>query len=129
MKPGDIIEFPPLPDIKKCGVRKPIPDFQQTSDKERVKFLKRISMGIIKKQFSTFTIEYVDMDITPDTYHKFSVCVENDNDGYGHIKPSEMTLQIATMLRSDDELIVRRAIQGVIDNRRYWTSRLESILK
>lgn len=129
MKPGGIIEFPPLPDIKKCGIRKPISDFQQTSDKERVKFLKRISMGIIKKQFSTFTIEYVDMDITLDTYHKFSVCVENDNGGYGHIKPSEMTLQIATMLRSDDELIVRRAIQGVVDNRQYWTSQLESILK
>lgn len=86
-------------------------------------------MGIIKKQFSTFTIEYVDVEITPDTYNKFSVCVENDNDGYGHIKPSEMTLQIATMLHSDDELIVREAIQGIIDNRRYWTSRLESILK
>lgn len=39
MKPGDIIEFPPLPDIKKCGIRKPIPYFQQTSDEERVQSL------------------------------------------------------------------------------------------
>ena len=85
-------------------------------------------MAIVKKQFSTFSVSYVDTDINSDNFYKYGVDVDNDNTGV-HIRGGEFRYATALQIRSDDEQQVRDAIAEVIDHRRFWASQLESILK
>lgn len=85
-------------------------------------------MAIVKKQFSTFSVSYVDTDINSDNFYKYGVDVDNDNTGV-HIRGGEFRYATALQIRSDDEQQVREAIAEVIDHRRFWASQLESILK
>ena len=85
-------------------------------------------MGIVKKQFSTFTVSYADVEITPDNFWLYGVDVDNENTGtniHGH----ELRYHTAIQLRSDDEQQIREAIAEVINHRRFWLSQLESIAK
>lgn len=85
-------------------------------------------MAIIKKQFSTFTVSYADVEITPDNFWHYAVDVDNENTGtniHGH----ELRYQTALQLRSDDEQQVREAMSEVVNHRRFWLSQLESLLK
>ena len=85
--------------------------------------------GIIKKQFSTFTVSYVDREITPDNFWVYGgVDVDNETTGI-HIHGHELRYQTALQLRSDDEQQVREAMSEVVDHRRFWLSQLESLLK
>lgn len=85
-------------------------------------------MGIIKKQFSTFSISYVDTEINSDDFWKYGVDIENENTST-HIRGGEFRYATALQIRSDDEQQVREAIEEVIDHRRFWLSQLESLLK
>lgn len=85
-------------------------------------------MGIIKKQFSTFSISYVDTEINSDNFWKYGVDIENENT-CTHIRGGEFRYDTALQIRSDDEQQVREAIEEVIDHRRFWLSQLESLLK
>lgn len=85
-------------------------------------------MGIVKKQFSTFTVSYADVEITPDNFWLYGVDVDNENYG-AHIRGGEFYYDIALQIRSDDEQQVREAIAEVINHRRFWLSQLESIAK
>lgn len=85
-------------------------------------------MGIVKKQFSTFTVSYADVEITPDNFWLYGVDVDNENTGtniHGH----KLRYHTALQLRSDDEQQVREAMSEVINHRRFWLSQLESLLK
>lgn len=85
-------------------------------------------MGIIKKQFSTFTVSYADVEITPDNFWLYGVDVDNETTGtniHGH----ELRYHTAIQLRSDDEQQVREAMSEVVNHRRFWLSQLESLLK
>lgn len=87
-------------------------------------------MAIIRKQFSTFAIEYVNMEITIDNFHKFGVDIETlDENNWAHIRPGEMTYHTALQFRSDDEQQVRDAIDTIVNNRRFWADQLASFLK
>lgn len=85
-------------------------------------------MGIIKKQFSTFTVSYADVEINSNDFWEYGVDVENENYG-AHIRGGEFCYDTALQIRSDDEQQVREAITEVIYHRRFWLSQLESLLK
>lgn len=85
-------------------------------------------MAIVKRQFPTFSVSYVDTEINSDNFWKYGVDVEN-GDTSVHIRNSELNCVTALQIRSDDEQQVRDAIAEVIDSRRFWLSQLESILK
>ena len=85
-------------------------------------------MAIVKKQFSTFTVSYVDMDINSKNFWEYGVDVENDNTSV-HLRGGEFRYATALQIRSDDEQQVREAIAEVIDHRRFWLSQLESMMK
>lgn len=85
-------------------------------------------MGIIKKQFSTFTVSYADVEINSNNFWEYGVDVENENYS-AHIRGGEFRYATALQIRSDDEQQVREAIAEVIDHRRFWLSQLESLLK
>ena len=84
--------------------------------------------GIIKKQFSTFTVSYADVEIDSDNF-RYSIDVEGHNGDWGHIWLHELSFTLAQKLRSDDEGQVRDALDLIIDNRRFWANQLESLLK
>lgn len=85
-------------------------------------------MAIVKKQFSTFTVSYADVEIDSDNF-KYGIDINGHNGGWGHIWPHELSFTLAQKLRSDDEDQVREALDSVIGNRRYWANELESTLK
>lgn len=85
-------------------------------------------MAIVKKQFSTFSVSYVDTEINSDNFWEYGVDVENENYG-AHIRGGEFNYDIALQIRSDNEQQVREAIAEVINHRRFWLSQLESLLK
>lgn len=82
----------------------------------------------IKKQFSTFTVSYTDVEITPDNFCRYGVDVDNENYG-AHIRGGEFNYALALQIRSDDEQQVREVISEVIKGRKFWLSQLESLLK
>lgn len=85
-------------------------------------------MGIIKKQFSTFSVSYVDTEINSGNFWEYGVDVESENYG-AYIRGGEFRYDTALQIRSDDEQQVREAIAEVIDHRRFWLSQLELLLK
>lgn len=85
-------------------------------------------MSIIKKQFSTFTVSYEDVEINSDNFWKYGVDVEND-DTSERLRGGEFRYAAALQIRSDDEQQVREAIAEIINHRRFWLSQLESIIK
>lgn len=85
-------------------------------------------MAIVKKQFSTFSVLYVDTEINSKNFWEYGVDVENDNTSV-NLRGGEFRYATALQIRSDDEQQVRDAIAEIIYNRRFWASQLESILK
>lgn len=85
-------------------------------------------MSIVKKQFSTFSVSYSDVEINSNDFWKYGVDVENDNTSV-HLRGGEFCYATALQIRSDDEQQVREAIAEVIYHRRFWLSQLESIMK
>ena len=85
-------------------------------------------VGIIKKQFSTFTVSYGDVEITPDNFWLYDVWIDSETGGtsiHGH----ELRYHTALQLRSDDEQQVREAMSEIVNHRRFWLSQLEDLLK
>lgn len=85
-------------------------------------------MAIVKKQFSTFSVSYVDTEINSKNFWEYGVDVENDNTSV-NLRGGEFRYATALQIRSNDEQQVREAIAEVIDHRRFWLSQLESIMK
>jgi len=85
-------------------------------------------MAIVKKQFPTFSVSYVDTEINSKNFWEYGVDVENDNTSV-HLRGGEFRYATALQIRSDDEQQVREAIAEVIYHRRFWLSQLESIMK
>lgn len=85
-------------------------------------------MSRIEKQFSTFTVSYVDVEITPDNYWRYGVDVDNEDYGV-HIRGGEFNYTLALQIRSNDEQQVREVMSEVVKGRQFWLSQLESLLK
>lgn len=85
-------------------------------------------MDIIKKQFSTFTLSYNDVEITHDNYWKHDVTVSGEN-CWQYIHGSELCYEFALQIRSDNEQQIRDVIAAIINDRQFYISQLESILK
>ena len=85
-------------------------------------------MATIKKQFSTFTVSYADVEINSNDFWKYGVDVENDNTSV-HLRGGEFYYDAALQIRSDDEQQIREAIAGIIYHRQFWLSQLETIMK
>lgn len=85
-------------------------------------------MSIIKKQFSTFTVSYEDVEITPNNYCHYGVSVDNEDYGVC-IRGGEFNYALALQIRSNDEQQVREVMSEVVKGRQFWLSQLESLLK
>lgn len=85
-------------------------------------------MAIIKKQFSTFTVSYEDVEITPNNYYHYGVFVDNEDYGVC-IRGGEFNYALALQIRSNDEQQVREVMSEVVKGRQFWLSQLESLLK
>lgn len=85
-------------------------------------------MSIIKKQFSTFTVSYADVEITPNNFWHYGVYVDNEDYGVC-IRGGEFNYALALQIRSNDEQQVREVISEVVKGRQFWLSQLESLLK
>ena len=85
-------------------------------------------MGYITKNFSTFSISYVDVKITEDNFHKYGYDVEGKC-GYVGIHTNELTYELSLQLRSDDENQVRDALDTIIRYRMFWANMLSSMLQ